>query len=205
MLDQVLNLSFTSSGHYAISITKEQQDDTSEGIIFLLCKEEKDKRKVALKLHQQFAHAPSKRIINLVKDANVEDHELFKSIIDAEDDYQICKRYKRPQLKPAVGFSLAKDFNETVSMDLKTYNDFLILHIIDHATRFSTVAVIRSKEKEEIIDKIFKHWVALFGSLRKVLSDNGGEFNNELFRNIAQLLNTHVLSTQLLSLHGRII
>ena len=42
-------------------------------------------------------------------------------------------------------------------MDLKTYNGFLILHIIDHATRFSTAAVIRSKEKEEIIDKLFKH------------------------------------------------
>ena len=59
MLDQVLNLCFTSSGHYAISITKEQQEDTSEGIRILLCKEEKDKRKVALKLHQQFAQAPS--------------------------------------------------------------------------------------------------------------------------------------------------
>ena len=119
MLDQVLNLCFTSSGHYAIGITKEQQEDTSEGIRILLCKEEKDKRKIALKLHQQFAHAPSKRIISLVKDANVEDQELFKFISDTEDNCQICKRSKRPQLKPAVGFSLAKDFNETVSMDLK--------------------------------------------------------------------------------------
>ena len=62
-------------------------------------------------------------------------------------------------------------------------------------TRFSTAAVIRSKEKEEIIDKIFKHWVALFGCPRKVLSDNGGKFNNEVFRDMAQLFNTHVLST----------
>ena len=141
------------------------------------------------------AHAPIKRIISLVKDANVEDQELFKSIIDAEDNCQICRRYKRPQLKPAVGFSLVKDFNETVSMDLKTYNGFLFLHIIDHATRFSTAAVIRSKEKEEIIDKIFKHWVAHFGCPRKDLNDNGGEFNNKLFHDMAQLLNTHVLST----------
>ena len=195
MLDQVLNLCFISSGHYAIGITKEQQEDKSEGIRILLSEEVRDKRKVALKLHQQFAHAPSKRIISLVKDANVEDQELFKSIIDAEDNCQICKRYKRPQLKPAVGFSLTKDFNETVSMDLETYHGFLFLHIIDHATRFSTAAVIRSKEKEEIIDKIFRHWVALFGCPRKVLSDNGGEFNNELFCDTAQLLNTHVLST----------
>ena len=78
MLDQVLNLCFASSGHYAIGITKAQQD-TSKGIRILLCREEKDKRKVALKLNQQFAHAPSKRIINIVKDANVEDQELFKS------------------------------------------------------------------------------------------------------------------------------
>ena len=99
-------------------------------------------------------------------------------------------------MRPAVGFSFAKEFNETVSMDLKTYHGFLFLHIIDHATRFSTAAVIRSKEKEEIIDKVFKHWVALFGCPRKVLSDNGGgEFNNELFRDMAQLLNTQVLST----------
>ena len=78
-------------------------------------------------------------------------------------------------------------------MDLKTYDGFLFLHIIDHDTRFSAAAVIRSKEKEEIIDKIFKHWVALFGCPRKVISDNGGEFN-ELLCNMANLLNTHVLS-----------
>ena len=70
MLDQVLNLCFTSSGHYAISKIEEQQEDTSEGIRILLCKEEKDKRKVALKLHQQFAHALSRRIISLVKDSD---------------------------------------------------------------------------------------------------------------------------------------
>ena len=94
MMDQVLNLCITSGGHYAISITKEQQENTSEGIQILLCKEEKDKKKVALKLHQQFAHGPSKTNISLVKDANVEDQELFKSIIDAEDNCQICNRYK---------------------------------------------------------------------------------------------------------------
>ena len=32
------------------------------------------------------------------------------------------KRYKRPGLKPVVGFSLTKDFNQAVSMDLKTYD-----------------------------------------------------------------------------------
>ena len=41
MLAQALNLCFTSSGYYAIGITKEQQEDTSEGIRILFCKEER--------------------------------------------------------------------------------------------------------------------------------------------------------------------
>ena len=177
MLDQVLNLHFTSSGHYTIGITKEQQEDTSEGIRILLCKEEKDKRKVALKLHQQFAHAPSKRIISLIKDANVEDQELFKSIIDVEDNCQICKRYKRPQLKPAVGFSLAREFNETVSMDLKTYHGFLFLPIIDHATRFSTAAVIRSKKTKKSLTKFSStglHFLAVQEKSSVIMGGGGG-------------------------------
>lgn len=40
-----------------------------------------------------------------------------------------------------------------------------------------------------IIDKLFQHWIAVFGCPRRFLGGNGGEFNNELFRNISELLN----------------
>ena len=33
------------------------------------------------------------------------------------------------------------------------------------------------------------------GSPHKILSDNGGEFNNELFRDLCDLLDAHVLTT----------
>ena len=46
-----------------------------------------------------------------------------------------------------------------------------------------------------IIDLIFKHWIALFGTLNRFLSDNGGEFNDELYKEMAELLNIEVLST----------
>ena len=50
MLDQVLNLCFTSSGHYAISITKEQQEDTPEGIVASLrLKNERGERQDSLR------------------------------------------------------------------------------------------------------------------------------------------------------------
>ena len=46
-----------------------------------------------------------------------------------------------------------------------------------------------------IIDLIFKHWIALFGTPNRFLSDNGGKCSNELYKEMAELLNIEVLST----------
>ena len=47
-----------------------------------------------------------------------------------------------------------------------------------------------------IIDKLFQHWIAVFGCPRRFLGGNGGEFNNELFRNISELLNVEDATTE---------
>ena len=103
-------------------------------------------------------------------------------------------KYKKPALRPVVGLSLAKDFNEVVAMDLKDIRGKKILHMIDHATRYAAAAVVKSKEKGEIVDKLFKHWIVLFGPPRKFLCDNSGEFNNELLINLGEMLNIELRS-----------
>ena len=39
-------------------------------------------------------------------------------------------------------------------MDLKQFCGVYILHMLDHATRYSAAAIISSKQKEVVIDKI---------------------------------------------------
>ena len=56
-------------------------------------------------------------------------------------------KYKKTKLRPSVGFSLSKDFNDVVAVDLKPTNGIHILHIIDYTTRFSAAAVVKSKKK----------------------------------------------------------
>ena len=51
------------------------------------------------------------------------------------------------------------------------------------------------KQKEVIIDKISKHWAAMFGTPNLFLSNNGGEFNNELFRAMGEQLNINIKTT----------
>ena len=84
---------------------------------------------------------------------------------------------------------MSRDFNDVIALDLKALNGFIIIHIIDHATRFSAAAVIKSKRKEDIVDSLFKHWIAIFGPPRTILSDNGGEFNNNVFRELGEQFN----------------
>ena len=54
---------------------------------------------------------------------------------------------KRPSLRPVVGFSLAHDCNETVAMDLNQFRGVYVLHMVDHATRYSAVAIIKLKSE----------------------------------------------------------
>ena len=80
-------------------------------------------------------------------------------------------------------------------MNLKQVSGKLVLHLIDHATRFSTTGVIPSKDRDVIISKMFQIWISIFGPPKQILSDNGGEFANEDFRIMAEKLNTTVRTT----------
>ena len=75
-------------------------------------------------------------------------------------------------MRPVVGFSLSKDFNDVVAADLKSINGILILHMFDHATRVIGAAVVKSK-KREVLEVFIRHWTAIFGGPSTVLSDNG--------------------------------
>ena len=76
-----------------------------------------------------------------------------------------------------------------MAMDLNSFRNGYILHLVDHATRFSAEAMIYSKKKD------VKHWIALFGNPKMFLSNNGGEFNNEDFREMGEQLNINIHTT----------
>ena len=193
----------TSSGHYAIPIKKHHvyipDERLKEDNLVLLndVNDSKDVKAVAKKLHEQFSHPISDKLIKLVKNAGMEDQELFDAIKEVGDRCDTCKRFKRANPRPAVYLPLASEFNDTIAMDLKVYknNEIYIMHVIDHATRFSAASVIKSKKSAVIIDQLFKHWISIFGCPRRILSDNGGEFANAEFVDMCENLSINFLTT----------
>ena len=72
--------------------------------------------------------------------------------------------------------------------------------MIDVLTRFSQAVIIFPKHKETIANAILKHRMSIFGDPQSILSDNGGEFDNSLLLDVAELLGTKVLTAAAYSL-----
>ena len=194
-----LKLKCTSSGHYYIPLSRLSGVDNINFVLIatqdISASSMDGKRKIAIKLHRQFSHPSSDKLIGLVKDAGIKDKEFISVLQEVSLKCDLCNRYKKAPPRPVVGFSLAKRFNETVSLDLKEIDGTRILHLIDNFTRFSVAGRVKSKDSSEIISVIFKLWIAYFGPPSYFLSDNGREFDNEHFRDMAQNLNIIVLPT----------
>lgn len=201
VLGRHIQLKCTPSGHYCIPIydiekcnSQMQQVLVTEGV-------DRDinySMKEITKLHKQFGHPSSKRLIQLLKSGGMTNVDYFKLVEEVTDDCNTCTKYKRTPSKPVVSLPLAKEFNETVAMDLKEWNkgQVYFLHVIDVATRFSRSAVIYSKEKRVIIDKVIEMWMGTgLGAPEKILCDNGGEFANSEFLDMCENLNIRVMHT----------
>ena len=128
MLGSNQPLCYTSSGHYAVPLNPKVRAIESEKPIRLLLsidniseKPEKEKEKLAWKLHQQFAHATSNKLKKLLKDSCIEDPILIEKIEELDTKCRTCRIYKKPPSRPVVCMALSRGFIQVISMDLKFY------------------------------------------------------------------------------------
>jgi hypothetical protein len=64
-------------------------------------------------------------------------------------------------------------------------NWYIFLGACGICYRFSQSILIHDKKAETIIKCLFTDWISLFGAPKQFLSDNGGEFNNDEMRGVA--------------------
>ena len=203
VFNQNMKLSLTESGHYAIPLTIPGQvmqkiDNNVKQHFTLTLLNCIDDHQKAKKLHSQFAHPSCDKLLKLVNSAGkewAENENLKKEIKLVSEQCSTCAVFKRPPLRPVVGLPMGSTFNECVAMDLKFFDDKIILHMIDHVTRLSSACRVSSKNPEVIVKSILKNWIAVYGSLLKFLSDNGGEFANEQFIDLCEQMNITVKTT----------
>ena len=196
-------LTITSSGHYTIPLTPSTQllstyrciPDTQ---VFFTATSTLSKPQQALKLHRQFAHAPADRVISLLNAAGKpwsSDQELKSELHMIEKNCQTCLEYGKELSRPSVGLPSANNFQDTVALDLKFYDQKILIHLIDHATRYSACGRIPSKQPHQVVKAMFANWIVIFGPPQKFLSDNGGEFINQELLDLCEVYNITLKTT----------
>lgn len=192
--DVALNL--TSSGHYCIPIDKTETISVVEVNAVKFEELGPEKRKVTLlKINQQFVHPPKKRLVALLKDSGAWKEDYDKDLSEIETNCELCKVYAKNSPRPVVALPMAKEFNEKVAMDLKQYKGRWILHMIDMWSRYTVCVFISREQLSNVIDALMKNWVGMFGIMRALMTDNGGEFNSDETREITSMLNVHLYTT----------
>ena len=200
VLGMNVDLMTTNSGHYCIPLVTTAKEHVKIVLDESHIKEksQEDLKKIALKLHRQFCHASFDRLKKLLIQAGTKEDGLLDVLETTCKECSFCNKYKKQYPRPVVAL-LETEFNAKVSMDLKQITDLptktWILHLVDSATRYTAAALIKTKKKELVVEKIMMIWVAYFGAPRKFHSDCGGEFSNEVLEEMAHKLGCEISTT----------
>ena len=183
----------TKSGHYALDLTftgRGKWSEQTECEESVLAVESTELTEMDLeKLHVQFAHCSTEKLLTLLKNAGYECGSLAQRLQEMCKKCKICIGNSRNRPRPKVGLPLAHKFNDVVAMDLHqlSFKEKLwFLHIIDEFSRLSDAVINNSKSSENIISSLVKYWILRFGPPRGIHVDNGREFKNGELRNLCQ-------------------
>ncbi len=193
-----LILTTTNAGHYVVDLLQSKEELEEVCIAELDENKEQTQMKALMKIHRQFGHRPKVQFVTILKEAGKWQEKFSKMIDKIMNKCEGCILRRRCPDRPAVAPPMANDFGQVLGMDLKIWDkekNVYVLYMIDMFSRFQVATVIRSKQASEIVKAFTTKWLPTFGRVDKILTDNGGEFNNDEMREVASLLNIELLTT----------
>ena len=81
-----------------------------------------------------------------------------------------------------------------------------ILSITDAFSRWVELVPIMNKEAETVAKALWDHWICRFGFFKQSVSDGGGEFANDVLKELSKLMSSkhHIISPYMPSVNGQI-
>ncbi len=175
---------------------EERNEDENEILIISDKMSPAEKRNILMKLHKQFGHASADKLQRLLNSSGNKDTECSIILQKIVSECEVCQKHSKAKPKPAVGLPLASQYNETVAVDLHELEQGVwYLHIIDQFTRFSAGSILTTKRSSEIVKHFLHDWISVHGPPQKLFSDNGGEFNNDELKDMAENFNIEIKTT----------
>ena len=104
----------------------------------------------------------------------------------------VCDSQQHPGPHLPARLRTDREFGDTAAIDLFVLADYegnqlSFINILDSASTYGVVAMIPSKHPKIVWDHFFKHWITPFGVPRRLIYDQGGEFEREFGQELEDL------------------
>jgi len=150
----------------------------------------------ASKLHTQYGHCSADRLNALLRTAGTQDAAVFKAVTAAVAGCAACQKTAPRPPRPLVAIPQALKYNDTVVVDLAQVAPVgVFLHMVDLGTRCSKAVALANKEATTVARALLGGWLVHHGAPRAIIADPGAEFNNAVWRIMAERHNIAVTST----------
>ena len=197
---KAVDLDITKAGHYAISMTSEKTEECKA--VFDECfitlqdadGDPETEKKILKKLHLTYGHR-DRDIAQLLKESGAWRDSYTAILADIKDKCETCHRYPKTPPKPVVCLRPASNFNEILTVDLKSWGKVYILYMIDAFTRFTQACVIKNKNPSLVVEQLLKRWISIFGRPGRIWSDIGGEFTDSQMEDMSENLGIEIKTT----------
>lgn len=149
------------------------------------------------KLHRNFSHPTSERLLNLLKLARpYENHtETRKIIEDICRNCDTCQRFSVPPVRFKVSLPNEDElvFGDEISIDLMFLDNCSVLHVVDTATRFSAATFLDKhgetygQSVEGIWQALASCWFLIYtGYPNRIRSDQGSTFTSVKWKSLVE-------------------
>ena len=181
----------TTSGHFTLKISSPNADLPFEKNCYvdedpemrisqcLLSSNDELSREDVVKLHHMFGHVSIKKLCKLIENSKRMTENVKGYLDDVERNCKSCKVKANAKPHPVVSLPRASRFNQVVTMDLKHYQckqyNFIV-YFVDLFSRLTVGAFINNKLPSTVGEKVLDKWISVFGRMKVLHSDRGGEF-----------------------------
>ena len=163
--------------------------------MFGLSEDSKERMATLKKIHRQFGHPREETMIGLLKNLKCYDPRTKEMLATIHRQCKTCPLFSTTPPRPVVSLPIACESNEVLTMDLKEVKVLeykYILHMIDGFTRMTMSVFMKDKKADTVIHHFMQNWVTAHRRPKKIWSDVGSEFNNDVMRQLGEALGTQV-------------
>ena len=150
--------------------------------------DKREKNSLIRQFHNGLGHLGIEKTLLLLKES-YNWPNIYEDVKDYINKCMFCAKRKVTKDKKNLGLHITANFpfqklmiDVTGPLPKSTYGHKFVLGVIDIYSRYTMLIPLKTTDSKQIINVLFKNWVAIFGCPEMILSDGGSNLNSKMMK-----------------------